>query len=758
MGGCTTLENGNILVTNPNTRFYECNGTGTTYQNVSVSTVQSDRLKKCEVLGPFVTASASPATLCAGSTLSLTSAASAPMQSNPSYTYSWTSSPSGFTSSLQNPTVTPATAGTYTYTVAVSSGGCTGTASVHVVVNSPTATASVSIGASPGASICSGTAVTFTATPTNGGTSPTYQWKKGGTSISGATNSTYTSASLASGDVITCTMTSNLDCVSGSPATSNSITMTVTAFPIAEAGTSATYTGTPVIIGDPSSGPGTFSWLPTAGLSSPGIAQPSASPSVTTIYTLTVNNNGCTATDAVTITFGGIGHTISGKTRYAAKANTGNPVPNPPTYNTVIYNIDNVIVILKSNPAGTEVARDTSDVFGNYQFSNIADGNYILSYDRYTADTMQTCNDVNAIDVALVKYFIGADTMTDPSRNFSAKYKRAANVDNNTAINAIDIARIKGKVGSPYNVSKNFPKGNWVAIDTAVTVAGSDMNITLKTICYGDFNASSTKYRDSLVNWSMTKSLSQNIIAVSEDYITTADPDYFEIPLRISTKMNDFSALGLELNYPDQYYQLENAVMQGADKYAGTGKINPTLEEIMAGDDDLLVTDEDGVIRVVYATTDHFDVAANDEVIRLGFRSLQAMNPGTLEFSLSGTGVIADQYGEENEDAYLSMPKIMVQGNKAEAGFEFEGFPNPFTNEVALKYSIPESGNVKLMVYNSIGEVVMEVVNESQAGGKHTVRYSPEGFPAGMYTFKLEYTGYESKCKVLKLIHCPLYK
>lgn len=85
---------------------------------------------------------------------------------------------------------------------------------------------SVSISATSN-SICSGTSVTFTATPTNGGAGPTYQWKKNGGNV-GTNSATYTNSSLANNDVISCIMTSNASCASPTTATSNSITMTVT--------------------------------------------------------------------------------------------------------------------------------------------------------------------------------------------------------------------------------------------------------------------------------------------------------------------------------------------------------------------------------------------------------------------------------------------------------------------------------------------------------------------------------------------------
>ncbi len=70
--------------------------------------------------------------------------------------------------------------------------------------------------------ICAGSTLTFTATVTNAGSNPTYQWKKNG-QATGTNSATYTGRFNA-GDVIQCVLTSNADCAT-TPVTSNSITM-----------------------------------------------------------------------------------------------------------------------------------------------------------------------------------------------------------------------------------------------------------------------------------------------------------------------------------------------------------------------------------------------------------------------------------------------------------------------------------------------------------------------------------------------------
>ena len=75
-------------------------------------------------------------------------------------------------------------------------------------------------------SISGGTIVSFLATATNGGTSPTYQWEKNSIKV-GIDSSIYIDSNLNNGDVIKCILTSNYSCVTTPTSTSNSLTFTV---------------------------------------------------------------------------------------------------------------------------------------------------------------------------------------------------------------------------------------------------------------------------------------------------------------------------------------------------------------------------------------------------------------------------------------------------------------------------------------------------------------------------------------------------
>jgi hypothetical protein len=118
-----------------------------------------------------------------------------------------------------------ATPGIVTYHITPQIGSCRGSTVDFPVTVNPGDSVKVSISAS-GNTVCSGTSVTYTATPTYGGSSPSYQWKVNG--VNAGTNSSLFTYTPLNNDVVSCILTSsNTICVFNNPATSNNITMIV---------------------------------------------------------------------------------------------------------------------------------------------------------------------------------------------------------------------------------------------------------------------------------------------------------------------------------------------------------------------------------------------------------------------------------------------------------------------------------------------------------------------------------------------------
>ncbi len=92
-------------------------------------------------------------------------------------------------------------------------------------INLPVVPVSIIIEASANP-ILPGNSVTFSATPTNGGATPAYQWKLNGTNV-GSDSPLYVNATLNDNDKIKCQLTSSTACTSGNPAMSDEITMSI---------------------------------------------------------------------------------------------------------------------------------------------------------------------------------------------------------------------------------------------------------------------------------------------------------------------------------------------------------------------------------------------------------------------------------------------------------------------------------------------------------------------------------------------------
>jgi Secretion system C-terminal sorting domain/Bacterial Ig domain len=157
--------------------------------------------------------------------------------------------------------VTGASAGMDTINYNVTN-GCGTVAATKVVSVQANVLPSVTFGAAPGFTTCPGTLVTYTSSPVNGGSSPTYIWAVNGVDMSTSAAFAYTPSN---GDMITVGMTSSLPCLITSTANDTQhVVVNPTLVPAVTISTGVV--GDTVCVGTPT----TFTATPVNGGSTPG--------------------------------------------------------------------------------------------------------------------------------------------------------------------------------------------------------------------------------------------------------------------------------------------------------------------------------------------------------------------------------------------------------------------------------------------------------------------------------------------------------
>ncbi|MBK7265013.1 MAG: T9SS type A sorting domain-containing protein [Ignavibacteriales bacterium] len=67
-----------------------------------------------------------------------------------------------------------------------------------------------------------------------------------------------------------------------------------------------------------------------------------------------------------------------------------------------------------------------------------------------------------------------------------------------------------------------------------------------------------------------------------------------------------------------------------------------------------------------------------------------------------------------------------------------QNFPNPFNPSTKINFALPADLNVKLSVYNTLGEKVAEIINGPMNAGNYSIEFNASTFPSGIYFYRIE--------------------
>ena len=81
----------------------------------------------------------------------------------------------------------------------------------------------------------------------------------------------------------------------------------------------------------------------------------------------------------------------------------------------------------------------------------------------------------------------------------------------------------------------------------------------------------------------------------------------------------------------------------------------------------------------------------------------------------------------------------------------FQNYPNPFNPNTTIQFGLPEAANVKINLYNVLGQKVTTLVSENKLAGRYKVKWDASKFASGIYFYRLEAGKFVETKKMLLL-------
>jgi hypothetical protein len=145
---------------------------------------------------------------------------------------------------------------------------------------------------------------------------------------------------------------------------------------------------------------------------------------------------------------------------------------------------------------------------------------------------------------------------------------------------------------------------------------------------------------------------------------------------------------------------------------------------------------------------DGWQIASNVDngvlkIAMAGISSLTEGNVAVIEVSLKNKESVVNVQGSIKMNDALTATMQPVQLREIPTNFSLsQNYPNPFNPTTNINYSIAQDANVKLMVYNSLGQVVKTIVNSQQKAGYYTIRWDGSNdmgskVSSGMYIYRI---------------------
>ena len=151
-----------------------------------------------------------------------------------------------------------------------------------------------------------------------------------------------------------------------------------------------------------------------------------------------------------------------------------------------------------------------------------------------------------------------------------------------------------------------------------------------------------------------------------------------------------------------------------------------------------------GQIAFAWSDLSSIVLKENDDIISIQMKAKVNISDATQIFTIDNRSEFADIYANKFDNFIIKMADVTTISNGKE--ITISNYPNPFTNSTEIVYSLPESGKVKLILTNVLGQTINTLVDGNHDAGTYRVKINSSELKLtpGIYTYRIEFEGVNS--------------
>jgi Zn-dependent metalloprotease len=334
-----------------------------------------------------------------------------------------------------------------------------------------------------------------------------------------------------------------------------------------------------------------------------------------------------------------------------------------------------------------------TNAIGHYSWPEVLQGEYAMWVD-YRAPW----GGGNAVDALLVaRHFTGMEDLT-------AVPLGAADVNATGFVNSMDAQLIATRF---VDMIDSFPSGDWYFHKDRNIMLSSDSVLDIPALCFGDVNGSFIPG---------TKGQAASVFLQTGATSEVFEGMELDIPIMLTRDL-ELGSVSLSLNYPSGL-QIIGVRMQGVNEH------------------NLFWRHGNGMLRLAWFDPSGRMFKSGEALITLRVKVDGLSSAKDLGFSIDAESQLSDTRGKVYDHEILELPKLEV--NNLAATTILGNYPNPFSDQTEVRFSLPEKALVSIKVFNAKGEEVAILADQRLEAGEHTSVFNSEGMASGVYLIKLD--------------------